>query len=149
MFVEWNESYAIGIDEVDRQHRELFSRFETVIEAIGTGKGKEELLPLLGFLDTYTATHFHQEEELHRANHYPRAGFHGETHAVFLDKLDALKKDLEARGISNLLVIQAARTLFRWLVDHVCSMDRDFGEFMKKGGSEKVLASGVGPYILG
>jgi len=28
-------------------------------------------------------------------------------------------------------------------------MDRDFGEFMKKGGSEKVLASGAGPDILG
>lgn len=147
MFVEWNESYAIGVEEVDRQHRELFARFEAVMEAIGSGKGKEELLPLMGFLDDYTATHFRDEEELHRRHHYPRAGFHREAHEAFRGKLSILRDGLETGGVTNILVIQAGQALFRWLVDHVCGMDRNFGEFMGKGGAETVGAMADGTDI--
>jgi len=143
MFIEWNESYAIGVEEVDRQHRELFVRFEAVLDAIGAGKGKEELVPLLGFLHDYTVAHFRDEEELHRRHHYPRAGFHREAHGAFRDKLDAFRVELETRGASNMLVIQAGQTLFRWLVEHVCGMDKDFGGFVGKGGAETVGATGA------
>lgn len=148
MFVEWNESYAVGIDEVDRQHRELFARFEELMNAIGAGRGKEELLPLAGFLDEYAAVHFRDEEELHRTHHYPEAGFHREAHAVFQRKLAALREEIGTNGISNLLVIQTGRTLFHWLVEHVCGRDRHFGEFMKRGGAERIEAfAGTGTEI--
>lgn len=145
MFVEWNESYAIGVEEVDRQHRELFARFEAVMDAIGEGKGKEELVPLLVFLHDYMTTHFRDEEELHRRYHYPRAGFHREAHETFRGRIDAFREELEARGGSNILAIQAVQALFRWLVDHVCGMDKDFGGFVGKGGAETVRARGAAP----
>ncbi|WP_052263290.1 bacteriohemerythrin [Geobacter pickeringii] len=148
MFVEWKESYAVGIDEVDRQHRELFARFETLMNAIGAGKGKEELLSLLGFLDDYVIAHFRDEEELHRTHHYPDAGFHREAHAVLQRKLATLRGEIETSGISNLMVIQTGRTLFNWLVDHVCGRDRHFGEFLRGGGAERIEAlAGAGAEI--
>ncbi|RNC67450.1 MAG: hemerythrin family protein [Desulfuromonadales bacterium] len=136
MFVEWNESYAIGVDEIDRQHRELFARFEDLMNAVGSGRGKADLVPLIGFLDAYAATHFHEEEQLHMRHHYPESCFHRDAHAIFLGRLSALKTEVEAKGASNHLVIETGKVLFRWLVDHVCGMDRQFGDFLRTGVEE-------------
>ncbi len=58
MTVEWRENLATGNEEIDRQHMELFRRFNTLLAACNQGKGKDEVNGLLLFLNDYIRTHF-------------------------------------------------------------------------------------------
>ena len=39
MGIAWRESLAIGVPEIDRQHKELLSRFDSLLKACEAGKG--------------------------------------------------------------------------------------------------------------
>ena len=51
MAIEWRESLAIGVAEIDSQHKQLLSHFDRLLKACEAGKGMDELKVLLGFLD--------------------------------------------------------------------------------------------------
>ena len=42
MSIEWSNSLATGVTEIDDQHREIFNRVNRLSEACSEGKGKEE-----------------------------------------------------------------------------------------------------------
>ena len=69
--IEWNKRLATGIDEIDDQHKELFSRINLLMEACNVGKGREEVAHLLQFLSTYIRVHFDSEEQIQIESGYP------------------------------------------------------------------------------
>lgn len=71
MSIEWNNSLAIGVAEIDDQHKELFSRFDSLLTACNEGKGRGEVLRVLLFLDDYIKSHFAAEERLQLKHDYP------------------------------------------------------------------------------
>jgi hemerythrin len=56
--IEWRASLAIGVEEIDGQHKELLQRFNSLLAACEGGKGIKELTGLLKFLDDYIIEHF-------------------------------------------------------------------------------------------
>lgn len=44
---QWNESYAVGNQEIDAQHKRLFQLADALHSAMTTGKGKEALTQTL------------------------------------------------------------------------------------------------------
>lgn len=130
--VVWKDEYLIGVEQVDRQHRELFSRFHRLIDALTGGTARHELLETIAFLESYAENHFRDEEDLQRECHYPDAGFHRMAHETFRRQLDGIRVSLAEQGVTNLLVIETGRTLFQWLVDHVCCMDREFASYLQQ-----------------
>ena len=58
----WDDELSLGLEEIDNQHRELFRRMETLLEACVAGKAAEEVIGMLAFLDDYVAVHFRTEE---------------------------------------------------------------------------------------
>lgn len=135
MIIVWDKSYEIGVAEVDRQHRELFARFDDLMVAIGDGEGSRVLQQLLGFLEEYAQFHFRDEEALMERCCYPLLSFHREAHNAFRTRLGELATLVDEHGASPQLVVQAGRMLLRWLTDHVCGMDRDIGTFLQTGRS--------------
>lgn len=135
MIVVWDKSYEIGVEQIDRQHRELFARFDGLMVAIGAGEGANELQQLLGFLEEYALNHFREEEALMLSCHYPLLAFHREAHQAFRERLGKLVAMIGEKGESPQLVTQTGRMLLRWLTDHVCGMDRDIGTFLQAGRS--------------
>src|SRR6185369_9913316 len=57
MSMEWNNNLATGIADIDNQHREIFSRVAKLTDACSDGRGKEEVLRLLLFLQDYIKEH--------------------------------------------------------------------------------------------
>ena len=49
MLVKWTPEYAVGVEEIDRQHQELFSRINDLLEACQRGEGKQEVGKVLSF----------------------------------------------------------------------------------------------------
>lgn len=71
MGIGWKESLAIGVEEIDNQHRELVRQFSRLLSACEEGKGEQEAREVLEFLEGYVRRHFSDEEALQRLHRYP------------------------------------------------------------------------------
>lgn len=131
MALEWTEKMAVGHAVIDQQHRELFRRFDDLIEACRQAGGKERIEALLGFLDNYVVSHFREEERMMDRHAYPGAYEHKAQHRHFIGQLDALKADLREKGVSAHLVISTNQILLKWIIRHIKSIDVQLGNFLK------------------
>ena len=71
MFMEWSNNLATGVPEIDNQHKEIINRVNSLSAACSEGKGKEEVLRVLLFLEEYIKEHFAAEERLQLRHAYP------------------------------------------------------------------------------
>lgn len=132
MKIEWNEDLAVGIEDIDDQHKELFNRFNKLLDACSSGSGKAEIGSTLLFLDEYVQVHFRDEEKLQVAHAFPDYPAHHEQHRIFVDKLESFKTEMLTTGATLSLTIATNTLLIDWLVNHISRMDRKLGEFLKK-----------------
>jgi hemerythrin len=127
----WNDSYLMGVENIDKQHMQLFITVNNLIDAIENGAGKAELEKSLDFLVNYTVTHFNDEEEVMRKYNFPEIEGHHAIHEKF--KKAALELAAEALkiGSSELLVREVKRKIGDWLVTHVEGQDARVGAHIK------------------
>ncbi len=132
MKIEWREYLAVGVKEIDDQHKELFNRFNALLEACDAGKGKEEVSGLLDFLDTYVRVHFAAEEKLQAESGFPDYAAHREMHQGFVDELTRLKEEFRTHGPLPRLVATTNWVGVGWLMDHISRKDTKVGEHLRK-----------------
>lgn len=125
--IKWQDSYRIGIPEIDKQHQQLFNILEYLeknIEQRHLGKGLEALTALID----YTTYHFSAEEAIHMASGYPARLQHQETHNGFLSQILPHKTP----GIIDLSTLEElAQSLSQWILDHVLEDDVAFAAYYK------------------
>jgi len=130
MRIEWRDDLAIGVPSIDDQHRELFSRFNRLIEACNDGRGKDVIADIITFLRDYVTVHFCDEEELQREIGYPDRASHQEQHRYFVDRLSAMETEFLSGGASLPLVIKTNNLLVEWLITHISRTDRKVGVYL-------------------
>ena len=131
MAIEWQKNLEIGIDTVDEQHRELFRRFNGLLEACNAGRGRDEVMKVLLFLDSYIRSHFSEEEELQVRFNYPGYPAHREQHTKFIKTAEQLERRFRDEGATISLVIETNQAMVNWLVQHISRVDREFAEFVR------------------
>lgn len=130
MAIEWSRKIATGIDWQDRQHKELFHRINSLMDAMTIGLGKAEVERLFSFLDEYIIIHFDAEEQaMHKCN-FPGTLSHLEEHTHFIDDVAALKEDSRSDGITTGLVIKVQSRIVEWLMNHIGTVDKELGRFI-------------------
>jgi hemerythrin len=134
MPILWTPKLAVGVEEIDEEHRELFDRVNRLLDAMAQAKAKEELEPLVGFLHDYVNVHFGGEQRLMQQYRYPAAAEHLAQHAFFVSEFKALAAEVQKVGPTALLSIRVNKLLCDWLRDHVSTTDREFGEFLRSAG---------------
>ncbi len=135
MAIEWSESLSTGIEWQDFQHKELFSRINSLLDAMDMGLGKTEILRLIEFLDEYVVVHFDAEEQAMHNYGYPDTLAHLEEHTRFVDYVAGIREDA-AGGVSSGLVIKVQSRIVDWLLNHVGGIDKSLGAYIKKAGSK-------------
>lgn len=130
MNLEWDKSLATGIDSIDDQHKELFSRMNQLVLAMREGKGKNEVIKTLDFLEDYVIKHFTEEEEIQKKNNYPQYNIQHEEHEKFKKELKDLRKVFETTGVSAIFVINTQQTMTTWWRKHISNLDKDLGKFL-------------------
>lgn len=133
MVIEWTPSLSVGVEEIDRQHQELFRRAERLILALRVND-RSELARLLEFLAEYADAHFALEEREMIGRAYPDLEEHRAEHDAFRDTLATLGRDLEEGGTSPLLVLTVHNWLSDWLRRHVGGADQALGRFLRARG---------------
>ena len=131
MGIEWRDSLAIGIEQIDSQHRQLLEHFDRLLKACETGQGIDELKRLLGFLDRYVVQHFSDEEALQRQHGYPGYEAHRREHDAFVARLKALKQEIGRDGVALHHVVETNSLLLKWLIHHISTVDVQLGRFLK------------------
>jgi len=129
--IQWRESYAIGIKQIDDQHKQLFDTVDKLFTACSQGKGKEEVGNALKFLEEYTKVHFRDEQQLHAQYNYPERFIHKEVHDNFLKTFTELQNEFNEKGAGVLFVSTVNKLFLDWLIKHIGSMDKAFAAFVK------------------
>jgi hemerythrin len=130
MYTEWSSDLATGVLEIDDQHKEIFSRFDRLFIACSEGRGREEVLTLLGFLGGYIKEHFSAEERLQLRHAYPDYVSHKSQHTRFIAEVASLTAAFKDEGATLPLVIAANKTLSSWLVQHIARTDMEFTRYL-------------------
>ena len=131
MLVKWSPEYAVGVPEIDRQHQELFSKINDLLEACNRGEGKQVLGEVLAFLEEYVKVHFGTEEKAMIAQAYPEYAAHRGEHKEFIENFTRLKNKFEADGPGIWLVAQTNRVVVDWLINHITKTDTKLGAFLR------------------
>ena len=132
MGMRWEEKWSVGVDKIDIQHQELFNRIDQLVTAMKTGKGKDEVISTLNFLEEYVIKHFNDEEELQKKNNYPKYEIQHREHEEFKSGLKELRRVFETTGVSAIFVINVQQKISNWWRKHILELDKDLGNFLNK-----------------
>lgn len=130
----WDESLETGVEEIDEQHKELFSRFDQLLGACREGRGREELVKMLGFLNEYADHHFQAEEQYMEAHDYEGLEEQRSQHRQFREKLGALERQARTEGAGIDLIARTNRTVLDWIIQHVRNEDKKMAAILEDGG---------------
>src|SRR3989339_1692924 len=126
--VEWDERYSVGVNELDEQHRGLFSIFYTLLEVRSTQQSLQEVADALAKLKAYTYNHFKLEEKYMAECDYPDLEDHRQIHNDFRQTIESFCSDiLAAQKINRAELISS---LYDWLVTHICSCDQQYKTYV-------------------
>lgn len=131
MKIEWDKTLEIGNLEIDGQHKELFKRVNSLLEAMDQGKGSNEIMSMLKFLEDYSKTHFAEEEKLMEMHNYPGLRAQKAEHAEFIKNLETIKKEIAPPSMLPTTIRVYFMTV-NWLENHILKMDKEIGKFLKR-----------------
>ena len=119
MKYEWNSDFETGNEIIDKQHKELFSMLNNLVDVYVQGKGVDELSKTMEFLTTYVIKHFADEEKLQEEYNYHDILNHKMYHRDFKRTVGELVAKLEEEGYTDSLLKSTIQTVASWLVNHI------------------------------
>ena len=137
--LQWSDSYKVGIQEVDEQHKELVAMLNALHVAIVEHHAKEASRKILDQLADYTHTHFLLEESLMRVTHYPGFDIHKQQHEELIKQVVDLQHKLDSGGAT--ITFELLHFLKVWLSQHINDSDKRFGAFFTKTDHLKSYAN--------
>lgn len=132
MALIWDDSFVLGIDEIDEQHRTIVEQFTSFSEAIQAGTAKEVLTETAHFLVQYAQKHFVTEEGYMQKYEYPRIDEQRREHREFTADAEELVKKIEEEGASRELAAALTGKMVRWVIQHIRNHDRDMVNYVKE-----------------
>lgn len=129
--LQWNDAYATGHAEIDREHQYLFRLVNDFNRAVNEDKDQLVIRGLLDELRDYTQYHFQQEEELMRTYDYPEYARHKKAHDKFIQQIDDVANQLEVGGDMAAFLLSF---LTKWLGGHILGADQHLSAFLEDCG---------------
>ncbi|TLM63044.1 MAG: bacteriohemerythrin [Deltaproteobacteria bacterium] len=130
MALTWTEDLTVGYGLIDAQHRELFARYNSLLQACRDGKGREAIEPVLDFLVEYVTVHFAEEERFMERYAFPERDEHIRQHRDLFRQVDEVRRELRERGASVAVTTSISHSLLNWLLRHVKQTDVKLGRFL-------------------
>lgn len=132
----WKNTFAVGIQEIDEEHQQLFECLDTIMLSLNTPASKAQAAEALERLDLYTRTHFRVEEALMRLFDYPDIDAHKREHAAFVAKLAELRARIVDEDVSKAI----AAFLTNWLVEHIKRADTAYVAYFRERSKLALLS---------
>ena len=127
----WRPEMAVGVEEIDAQHQEIFRRAAAADEALGAGRSAAETDELVEFLIGYCETHFAHEQRLMHRVQYPGLAEHVPQHAWFVREVRKAQRDLAAGAPDDEVALRLNELLLSWLVKHIGTFDKALAAWLR------------------
>ena len=133
-YIEWQDSYSVGINSIDQQHKKLVNLINQLQTAVDYSTGEEFEREALDELVKYTKTHFAHEESLMQQYGYPDYEPHTAEHKKMIgiveDVLTEYDQDKERA------ILSALNFLRDWLINHINGTDKQYSSFLIEKGAK-------------
>ena len=126
--MKWDDSFAIGIEAIDNQHKKIFEHLLALENSVIKRDPWHILRFFVAQLSEYMQFHLAVEEALLEIVGYPERSAHGDSHAKLVAQIASLEEKLKTNANGESLV-----GFFEdWFIRHVLSSDRDYASFVKR-----------------
>lgn len=123
-FIQWRDSYSVGLPEIDTQHKQLIEIINRLHDAMRTGSAHALIVRVVDDLLEYTNYHFSYEEKMISAAGYPHVAEHARKHRAMVAQIEAFRQRVGAPAAT--LPLQLMDFLKSWLTKHILSTDMDY-----------------------
>lgn len=134
--IEWSSEFALGIDEIDEQHKALVGMINALDASTHGEFSADSVRRLLGDLNDYVRDHFAFEERLMAGGGCSQelVTRHLGEHAYFRSVLRDLTGDFEneRRNVTGTLI----EYLVHWLLHHIVVVDRAMAHQLNAAGHD-------------
>lgn len=124
--MEWYDSYAIGIEAIDKQHQELVLMVSRLQASLTTAKINQETGNAIKFLVDYTKKHFTDEEKLMQKIDFAELENHRKQHRKLIREITDILLGLK-KG-KSVDVYELIDFLTDWLLNHIKYEDKKIGK---------------------
>ena len=141
-FFEWDESFSVGVAELNRQHQRLIDLINELYEATQQGQDRNRLTSAVDELETmaavldqlidYSNYHFAMEERYMVEFAYPEYEEHKRAHGEFVNRSEAFRRDFDEG--TALLSMEIMQFLQNWWKDHIVDVDKKYGPLLNERG---------------
>lgn len=131
-YFAWKDSYSVGINTFDEQHKRLILFIDELHQAMARGRGDAAVILILADLVEYTKTHFAAEEQAMETHNYAGYLAHKEEHAALTRRvLDFAKQRRDGKAA---LSLEIGHFLKDWLAHHIVQTDKQYGAYLAHRG---------------
>lgn len=123
--LQWKESYSIGIELIDAQHKHLFDLGNSALDLMKSDSSldkSEQIIQLIDDLLQYTKFHFLSEESYMLNIDFPLYENHKKEHDAFIQKITDINlatiSSNQYKHIQDLVIF-----LLNWIVTHIFEND--------------------------
>ncbi len=119
----WKESYAVGIENIDIQHKMLFQKVDELVQELEGANRPKVYQEIIQFLKAYVTFHFEDEEAYFKSIGYADQEKHIKQHQDLKQEVEKYAEQLENTGYAMHVVKKCAGMMSAWLVYHVVGED--------------------------
>lgn len=127
--IQWEESYSVGNQLIDTQHKKLLEMINLMIEYEEARVDSEIISELLSRMTEYARYHFEAEESYMEQITYPHLENHKEEHKQFRLKVGAFCQKTMSRDPS--VPEKILQFLAKWLIHHILHSDMKYKMFFE------------------
>ncbi|MCM1268020.1 MAG: response regulator [Bacteroidales bacterium] len=123
--IVWNKRYELGVDFIDREHKQLFATINKLLTLSQEDDKKEwACRESIKYLRNHTIEHFEHEESYMKSIDYPEYDIHKRLHDDFqFNTLPSLEDELERTDFAEESVRHFLGVIIGWLVAHTQTED--------------------------
>jgi len=119
----WVESFAIGVPEVDADHRRLIDDAGAIVETIRAACAWREVEALAGAMAVRCSAHFRREEALLERDHFALLADHRREHQRVEAEIPSVLERMKGTDPPTPTMIEAALYFRDMLIDHLLHYD--------------------------
>ncbi len=129
---QWDESYSVGVSEIDEQHKKLVGMINRLHDGLGQGLGSELIGEILDEMAAYTEYHFQTEEDYFNQFNFREKDIHTAEHKGFSKKVSEFQEKFRTNPM--ILSVEVMYYLSNWLKNHIQGTDRNYTVLFNENG---------------
>ncbi|MGB4701257.1 MAG: hemerythrin family protein [Syntrophomonadaceae bacterium] len=124
--IQWKESYRLGIEEIDNQHKKLFEIANRVYELLKNEMlvdKYDHIVSIIEELRDYAKYHFQYEEDYMEKINYRKRLSHKVIHNDFVEKMNEINLDQVDENQDQYLM-NILDFVVQWIEQHILGTDK-------------------------